>query len=225
MFASLSFILAIFIIGNASAGSNGDAPQEGQDWVITQDTHVWDDEVNVKDIVLTLGNTLKLENVSLSSDGHIDLLGDTRWINSTIYHSQSTSGDNVSIQSELTIINSEFILRTIQDNEKETSNSVYLAPGASLVIRDYDLDSSTLDDQSKIRSDVTGKGNYTEKFNYTVNIGGEKNAKVTVINSQFEYINSLLITGEGSYLKNSSFKFFGNVESGIDDFIFEFLIQ
>ena len=221
VFALISFILAIFVIGNASAGSNGNAPQNGQDWIITQDTHVWDSEVNVKDIVVTIGKTLKLENVSLLSEGQIDLFGDTQWINSTIYHSQSTSGDNVSIQSELTIINSEFILRTIQDNEKETSNSVYLSPGASLVIRDYDLDSSTLDDQSKIRSDVTGKGNYTEKFNYTVNIGGEKNAKVTVINSQVEYINSLLITGEGSYLKNSSFKFFGNVESGIDDFIFE----
>ncbi len=221
VFALISFILAIFVIGNASAGSNGNAPQNGQDWIITQDTHVWDSEVNVKDIVVTIGKTLKLENVSLLSEGQIDLFGDTQWINSTIYHSQSTSGDNVSIQSELTVINSEFILRTIQDNEKETSNSVYLSPGASLVIRDYDLDSSTLDDQSKIRSDVTGKGNYTEKFNYTVNIGGEKNAKVTIINSQVEYINSLLITGEGSYLKNSSFKFFGNVESGIDDFIFE----
>ena len=57
-----------------------------------------------------------------------------------------------------------------QDNEKETSNSVYLSPGASLVIRDYDLDSDTLNDQSKLRSDVTGKGNYTEKINYTVNV-------------------------------------------------------
>ena len=140
VFALISFILAIFVIGNASAGSNGNAPQNGQDWIITQDTHVWDSEVNVKDIVVTIGKTLKLENVSLLSEGQIDLFGDTQWINSTIYHSQSTSGDNVSIQSELTIINSEFILRTIQDNEKETSNSVYLSPGASLVIRDYDLD-------------------------------------------------------------------------------------
>ena len=53
VFASFSFILAIFLIGNVSAGSNGDAPQEGQDWIINQDTHVWDSDVNVKDIVLT----------------------------------------------------------------------------------------------------------------------------------------------------------------------------
>ena len=92
-------------------------------------------------------------------------------------------------------------------NEKETSNSVYLAPGASLVIRDYDLDSDTLNDQSKLRSDVTGKGNYTEKFNYTVNVGCDKNAKLNILNSQIEYINSLQISGEGSYVKNSSFMF------------------
>ena len=218
---AFAFTLTLFLLGNVSAGSNGDAPQEGQDWIITQDTHVWDSEVNVKDIVLTIGKTLKLENVSLSSEGEIDLFGDTLWINSTIYHSQSTSGDNVSLLSKLTIINSEFVLRTIQDNEKDTSNSVYLSPGASLVVRDYDLNSDTLNDQSKLRSDVTGKGNYTEKFNYTVNVGGEKNAKVTILNSQIEYINSLQISGEGSYVKNSSFNFFGSVESVIDDFIFE----
>ena len=75
VFALISFILAIFVIGNASAGSNGNAPQNGQDWIITQDTHVWDSEVNVKDIVVTIGKTLKLENVSLLSEGQIDLYG------------------------------------------------------------------------------------------------------------------------------------------------------
>ena len=49
--------------GNASAGSNGNAPQDGQDWIITQDTHVWDETVSVKDIVVNFGKTLKLENV------------------------------------------------------------------------------------------------------------------------------------------------------------------
>ncbi len=52
--ASFAFILVIFLLNNASAGSNGDAPQEGQDWIITQDTHVWDAEVNVKDIAVLL---------------------------------------------------------------------------------------------------------------------------------------------------------------------------
>ena len=218
---AFSFVLTIFLLGSASAGSNGDAPQEGQDWIITQDTHVWDSEVNVKDIIVTFGKTLKLENVSLSSVGLIDINGDTRWINSTIFHEQSSSGENVSLQSQLTIINSEFTLRTIQDNEKETANSLYLSPGSSLIVRDYDQDSSTTHDQSVIRADVSGKGNYTEKFNYTVKVGGTTNAKLFIDNSYFEYINLVEVTGESSYVRNSTFKFFGQISTDVENFIFE----
>ena len=51
---AFAFVFSLFLLANASAGSNGDAPQEGQDWIITQDTHVWDSEVNVKDIVVNV---------------------------------------------------------------------------------------------------------------------------------------------------------------------------
>ena len=218
-----AFVLALslFFLSDASAGSNGDAPLEGQDWIITQDTHVWDSEVNVKDIVVTFGKTLKLENVSLSSVGSVDISGDTRWINSTIFHEQSSSGENVSLQSQLTIINSEFILRTIQDNEKDSANCVYLSPGASLIVRDYDRDSRTVHDQSIVRADVSGKGNYTEKFNFTVKIGGATNADLLIDNSHFEYINLLEISGENSYVRNSTFKFLGQISSNVDNFKFE----
>ena len=72
---AFAFTLTLFLLGNVNAGSNGDAPQEGQDWIVTQDTHVWDAEINVKDIVLTFGKTLKLENVTLTSEGYIDIHG------------------------------------------------------------------------------------------------------------------------------------------------------
>ena len=209
------------MLGSVSAGSNGDAPQEGQDWIITQDTHVWDSEINVKDIVVTFGKTLKLENVSLSSLGLMDINGDTRWINSTIYHEQSNSGENISLQSKLTIINSDFTLRTIQDNEKETANCLYLSPGSSLIIRDYDLNADTISDRSTIKSDVSGKGNYTEKFNYTTDIHGNIDAKVEIVNSEFEYINLLKFNSEGSYIRNSTFNLFGSVVTNSEGFIFE----
>ena len=104
----ICFTLSLFLLGNASAGSNGDAPQEGQDWIITQDTHVWDDEVNVKDIIVTIGKTLKLENVSLNSLGQIQMHGETEWLNSTIYHDKRDLEDNISLYSKLEIINTEF---------------------------------------------------------------------------------------------------------------------
>ena len=152
------------MIGNANAGSNGDAPQEGQDWIINQDTHVWDSEVNVKDIVLTFGKTLKLENVTLSSVGDIELLGNSQWINSSISHEQSTAGDNISIYSNLVIINTELVMSSLQKNSELSSNSIYLAEGSVLHIRDFDLDTTTTDDRSIIRSDLTGKGNYEDKW-------------------------------------------------------------
>ena len=218
---AVTFVLSLFLLSDVTAGSNGDAPQEGQDWIITQDTHVWDSDINVKDIVVTFGKTLKLENVSLSSLGLMDINGDTSWINSTIYHEQSTSGENISLHSKLTIVNSDFILRTIQDNEKETANCLYLSPGSSLIIRDYDMNADTISDRSIIKSDVSGKGNYTEKFNYTTDIHGSIDAKVEIVNSEFEYINLLKFNSDGSYIRNSTFNLFGSVVTNSEGFIFE----
>ena len=115
-FLLLAITAIIISTGNASAGSNGNAPQDGQDWIITQDTHVWDETVSVKDIVVNFGKTLKLENVSLTSQGFIEIRGETRWINSTIYHTQDNHGDNISLYSTLSIINSELTLNAMPSN-------------------------------------------------------------------------------------------------------------
>ena len=221
IFTTLAFALAIFLLGSASAGSNGDSPQEGQDWIITQDTHVWDEEVNVKDIVVTFGKTLKLENVDLTSQGYIDISGNTQWINSTIYHEQSTSGDNISVYSSLTIKNSDLTLKTILDNEEETSNKIFLAESSTLVITDFDKDAATSDDRSSIQSDVSHIDNSTEKFNYTINIIGSISDKVTIDNSDFVYVNLIECNGEGSYVRNSTFSLFAGVTTDSDNFIFE----
>jgi len=227
-----AFIFALFLLANVNAGSNGDAPQEGQDWIITQDTHVWDSEVNVKDIVVTIGKTLKLENVNLTSEGYIDLLGDTRWINSTISHSQSSSGDNISIYAKLDIINSDLTLKSIQKNSGSTGNGIYLASSSILIVRDFDLDSSTNNDRSKIRSDVSDYDSYKDKWNYTVPIGvvgaydrygnelGVENTKVFIENSDFEFIQALRFTGESSFIKNSTFNNTGTINVGLDNFLF-----
>ena len=229
---AFAFVFSLFLLANASAGSNGDAPQEGQDWIITQDTHVWDSDVNVKDIVVNIGKTLKLENVNLSSEGYIDLLGDTRWINSTISHSQSSSGDNISLYANLHIINSDLTLKSVKKNDGNTGNSVYLASGSTLIIRDFDLDSSTINDRSKIKSDISDHTSYKDKWNYTVPIGvvggydrygnelGVENTKVFIQNSDFEYIQTLRFTGENSYIKNSTFNNTGTINAGLDNLLF-----
>ena len=229
IFTVFAFALAIFLVGSASAGSNGDSPQEGQDWIITQDTHVWDESVNVKDIVVTFGKTLKLENVNLTSQGYIDINGDAKWINSTIYHQQSISGDNISLYGKLEIINSELTLNSLQKNSEITANCLDLNENSILIVTDFDLNPATTDDRSLIKSEVIGKGNYTERLNYTVQIGrlinnqpgsGLPNTKVIIENSDFEYIKAIRFTGEGSYIRNSTFDMIGIISYNNNDFLF-----
>ena len=153
-FLLLAITAIIISTGNASAGSNGNAPQEGQDWIITQDTHVWDETVSVKDIVVNFGKTLKLENVSLSSKGFIEIRGETRWINSTIYHEQDSHGDNISLYSTLSIINSEVTLDSIQKNSEITANCLDLNEYSVLIVTDFDLNPNTSNDRSVIKSNI-----------------------------------------------------------------------
>ena len=228
-FLLLAITAIIISTGNASAGSNGNAPQDGQDWIITQDTHVWDETVSVKDIVVNFGKTLKLENVSLSSKGFIEIRGETRWINSTIYHEQDSHGDNISLYSTLSIINSEVTLDSIQKNSEITANCLDLNENSVLIITDYDLNPATSNDRSLIKSNTIGKGNYTEKLDYTVQVGrlvnnqpgsGIPNTKVIIENSDFEYVKALRFTGEGSYISNSTFDMIGIISYFNDDFLF-----
>ena len=230
-FLLLAITAIIISTGNASAGSNGNAPQDGQDWIITQDTHVWDETVSVKDIVVNFGKTLKLENVSLTSQGFIEIRGETRWINSTIYHTQDNHGDNISLYSTLSIINSELTLNSLQKNSEKTANCLDLNKDSVLIVTDFDLNPKTTNDRSLISSDVAGKGNYTERLDYTVQVGrlktdgdgsggGVSNTKVIVENSDFEYIKALRFTGEDSYISNSTFNFIGGINVALDNFLF-----
>ena len=147
---AFAFTLTLFLLSNVSAGSNGDAPQEGQDWIITQDTHVWDDNIGVKDIFLSTGKTLKLENVSLSIYGEVDLHGETTWINSTIYHEQDEVLDNISIYSKLEIINTKLTIKASSKNDDQGINKVYLHENSLFIIRDFDNDPKTKNDRSVV---------------------------------------------------------------------------
>ena len=228
-FLLIAITAIVISTGNASAGSNGNAPQEGQDWIITQDTHVWDEDVSVKDIVVNFGKTLKLENVSLSSKGFIEIRGETRWINSTVFHEQDSHGDNISLYSTQAIINSEVTLDSIQKNSEVTANCLDLNKNSVLIVTDFDLDPTTTNDRSTIKSNVIGKGNYTERLDYTVQVGrltnneagpGITDTKVIVENSDFEYVKALRFTGDGSYITNSTFDMIGIISAYTNDFRF-----
>ena len=59
----------------------------------------------------------------------------------------------------------------MQKNSEPTSNRIYLASGSTLIVRDFDSNPFTINDRSLISSDLTGKGDYNDKWNYTSSIG------------------------------------------------------
>ena len=222
-FAASALILFFFIVGETEAGSNGDSPQDGEDWIITQDTELWDEEISVKDIIVNLGSKLKLDNVSLSAEGEIEIRGETTWLNSTIYHQQGIATDNISIYNKLEIINSEFTIKPSEENTHPDANRVYLHSGSQFVVSDFDSDPLTLEDSSIIKTDVSEKGAEAKKTNYTVEIGIFPRVPETVVqieNSMFQYIRALRFEGEGSFVQNSSFEEFGLFNVAVDNFVF-----
>ena len=93
------------------------------------------------------------------------------------------------------IINSELTLNSLQKNSEITANCLDLNENSILIVTDFDLNPETTNDRSLIKSEVVGKGNYTERINYTVQVGrlvnnqpgsGLPNTKVIIENSDFE---------------------------------------
>ncbi|MEC7135047.1 MAG: right-handed parallel beta-helix repeat-containing protein [Candidatus Thermoplasmatota archaeon] len=219
--ASFALLLSLLLLGNASAGSNGDAPQEGQDWIITQDTHVWDDDVNVKDIFVSIGKTLKLENVSLNSVGSIQMHGETEWLNSSIYHDKRDVEDNISLYSKLEIINTVLLMNATDTYYGDNANVFYISKEAELVIRDYDNNESTNNDRSVIKGINYHVLGFEERNNHSVVIGHCVKAQcpgneldpdlwgtesgIRISNSYFENIFALRAYGINASIQNTHF--------------------
>ncbi len=229
---AFAFVFFIFISDNVSAGSNGDAPQEGQDWIITQDTHVWDESISVKNIIVNVGSGLKLENVDLTAVGQIQIRADSQWINSTIYHDKETLDDNISLYNELELINTNLTMNATDEYDGTNSNVFFVSKDARLIIRDYDGDKNTLDDQSFVRGDNSHVTNESLVNSHSVTIGGCVSSacnnqvgdidisNIVVENSFFENIYALRIYGNDTYIRNSTFNNSGFIVSTGDNTVF-----
>jgi len=227
-----ALVLLLFIADSASAGSNGDAPQEGQDWIITQDTHVWDEQISVKSIIVNVGSGLKLENVNLISIGSITINADSEWINSTIYHDKETIDDNISLYRELELINTNLTMNATDEYDGTNANVFFVSKEARLIIRDFDGDKNTLDDRSFVRGDNSHVTNESLVNSHSITIGGCVNSacdnqvgdsdisNIVVENSFFENIYALRIYGNDTYIRNSTFNNSGFIVSTGDNTVF-----
>ncbi len=217
--------MSMILIGNAKAGSNGDAPQEGQDWIINQDTHVWDEEISVKNIIVNIGSGLKLENVTLNSFGSIKIYSDSEWINSTVYHDKENLDENISLYKQLSLVNTELVMNATGEAGQGDANVFYVDKNALLIIRDFDGDKETTFDQSIVRGDNSHVTNKSLQNSYSISIGSCVSSScsndvgnidysnILIENSFFENIYALRIYGNDTYIKNSTFNNSGHIVS------------
>ena len=212
------FALTVLVcsISESEAGSNGDAPQEGQDWIINQDTHVWDEEVSVKNIIVNLGSGLKLENVTLTSIGSIVINEDSEWINSTIYHDKGSLDDNISLYKQLELVNTNLTMNATDVYDGVNANVFFVSWEAQLIVRDFDGDRETEEDRSIIRGDNSHVTNLSLVDSHSVIIGGCVTSScsndvgdidisnINIENSFLENIYALRIYGNDTYVRNST---------------------
>ena len=86
------FFLAAGILllsGGYNAECNGVTPVEGENWVIDELTHCWDQSLEINDMEVNDGG-LRLENVTLTSHGKITIKHPTIWELSLIHISEPT---------------------------------------------------------------------------------------------------------------------------------------
>ena len=151
LFLTLSFALCFLTI-NAEAGCNGSCSvSNGDDWTITEDTHMWDEEINFKDLTVDIGATLKLENVQTNITGHVDISGNTEWIDSEIIFLGETTGSNITVNKKLEIISSN-VSFNYTNYAAGNVRGFYLAENSKLIIKDSDNNPSTPGDRSIIKT-------------------------------------------------------------------------
>ena len=149
--------VSLFISSNVEAGCNGSCDvSNGEDWNVELDTHLWDDTIEINNLNVNNGASLKLENVSIDINNHVTIRGHTEWIESNISLIQSERSDNVSIYSSLIILGSEVNIYYDRNSSEIFANDglaegFYLHEGSKLIIKDIDNDPNTEADASLIR--------------------------------------------------------------------------
>ena len=149
----LIIAICLIIIPETVEGEcNGVEPTDGEDWIIDELTHCWDQEIDVHDIEVNNGG-LRLENVTLISHGKITIKHPTIWEKSTIIHNSSSNEDTILLESQLTVKGTNL---TINAPEGVYAGSdiegIRLDLGSKLIITDVDDNPLTDHDVSTVSS-------------------------------------------------------------------------
>jgi len=209
------------LIGNdASATCTGNQPIEGQNWLITQHTNCWNDEISVNDIEVQEGS-FTLTNVTLTATGKIILEQQTNWIRSTVIHNTTTNSNLIDINSVVTIKGTNL---TINAPEHVYGGSGFqgmkLSAGSKLIITDMDDNPNTNHDVSNISS---MNWNVSDPYNTALEFWGwGDDQTVELSNSVFHHLFAVTTNGDNVIVKNNSFYYCGTMAYATgDNLIFE----
>ena len=135
-----------FIITEAEGGCNGSCSvTDGDDWEITQDTHMWDETIEIDDLIVNSQFELKLENVDIIITGHANLYGDTVWLNSDVKHLKTKKEQNITVEKKLEIISSHVRINTTGEEYVlgPSVSGFFLTGQANLLVSDGDNNPET----------------------------------------------------------------------------------
>ena len=142
----------LLLSGESNAECNGVTPVEGENWVIDELTHCWDESFEINDMEVNDGG-LRLENVTLTSHGKITIKHPTIWEKSTITHNSSSNEDNIQLESQLTIKGTNLSMYAPEGLYSGSDvEGIRLNLGSKLIITDIDNNPLTTHDVSTISS-------------------------------------------------------------------------
>ena len=185
--------LSLFFIPETVEGEcNGINPTDGENWLIDELTHCWDQEIEVHDIEVNDGG-LRLENVTLTAHGKITIGHPSVWEGSTIIHNTSNNEDTILLESQLTVKGTNL---TINAPEGVYAGSdvegIRLNLGSKLIVTDVDDNPLTDHDVSTVSS---MNWNISDPFNGGLEIFSYgQDDGIILKNSVFHHIINLKIT-------------------------------
>ena len=206
-----ALIVLVFTITESEAGCNGSCSYiEGENWVVTEDTHMYDQDLNVNDITVSEDVEFKLENVNATITGQVTLNSDTTWIRSNIAHEKTTNETNITVNEKLEIISTNITVNATGDAyDSSYVQGFYIPETGYLVIRDLDANSSTVEDASTI---ISMEFNSSDFRNSGVEIWAVKDSRGVSITNSIIYHLTMYNYGNNLHVHNNTFINCGNFQ-------------
>ena len=210
-----------FIITEVEGGCNGSCSvTDGDDWEITQDTHMWDETIEIGDLTVNSQFELKLENVDIIITGHANLYGDTVWLNSDIKHLKTKKEQNITVEKKLEIISSHVRINTTGEEYVlgPSVSGFFLTGQANLLVRDGDNNPETMEDASVIEP---YNWNFSQWWMTAIEyVSAKDTGQITFKNSVFKYLLGESY-GDNVIISNNSFFECGWIKYRGDNLIYE----